>query len=69
MAKKYKINEDLFNQIFSPSSPQHAELLRNKIFSVIEECEEINEESEKISESTIDNLYSVRNTLKIINLK
>lgn len=69
MAKKYKINEDLFNQIFSPSSPQHAELLRNQIFSVIEENDEIIDVSEKISESTIDNLYSVRSTLKIINLK
>ncbi|MGN0282690.1 MAG: hypothetical protein ACI4B3_10410 [Prevotella sp.] len=69
MAKKYRINEDLFNQIFSPSSPQQAEILRNQIYSVIEVREDTNDDSEEISESTIDNLFSVRSTLKIINLK
>lgn len=69
MAKKYRINEDLFNQIFSPSSPQQAEILRNKIYSVIEETEVTIAESEEISESTVDDIFSVRRTLKIINLK
>ncbi len=69
MAKKYKINEDLFNQIFSPSSSQQAEIMRNNIYSVIEEKEVEIVESEDISESTVDDFFSVRNTLKIINLK
>lgn len=69
MAKKYRINEDLFNQIFSPSSPQHAEFMRNKIYSVIEETEVTNVDSNEISESTIDDFFSVRSTLKIINLR
>ena len=69
MAKKYKINEDLFNQIFSPSSIQEAESLKNQIYSLIEETEVTIVESEEISESTIDDLFSIRSTLKIINLK
>ena len=69
MAKKYKINEELFNQIFSPSSPQQAEIMRNKIYSVIEEKDVAIVEPEEISESTVDDFFSVRNTLKIINLK
>lgn len=69
MAKKYKINEDLFNQIFSPSSIQEAESLKNQIYSIIEETEVTIVESEEISESTIDDLFSIRGTLKIINLK
>ncbi len=69
MAKKYKINEDLFNQIFSPSSIQEAESLKNQIYSIIEETEVTIVESEEISESTIDDLFSIRSTLKIINLK
>lgn len=69
MAKKYKINEELFNQIFSPSSIQEAESLKNQIYSIIEETEVTIVESEKISESTIDDLFSIRSTLKIINLK
>lgn len=69
MAKKYKINEELFNQIFSPSSIQEAESLKNQIYSIIEETEVTIVESEEISESTIDDLFSIRSTLKIINLK
>lgn len=69
MAKKYLINEDLFNEIFSPSSPQQAEIMRNKIYSVIEETEVTIAKSEEISESTVDDIFSVRSTLKIINLK
>ena len=69
MAKKYKINEDLFNQIFSPSSIQEAELLKDQIYSIIEETEVTIVESEEISESTIDDFFSIRFTLKIINLK
>lgn len=69
MAKKYKTNEDLFNQIFSPSSIQEAESLKNQIYSLIEETEVTIVESEEISESTIDDLFSIRSTLKIINLK
>lgn len=69
MAKKYKINEDLFNQIFSPSSIQEAEFLKDQIYSIIEETEVTIVESEEISESTNDDFFSIRSTLKIINLK
>ena len=47
-----------------------SEELKNKIYSVIEEISCDNEaQAEVFSESTIDDVFTTKNTLKIINLK
>lgn len=70
MEKKFRINDELFNQIFSIDSLCQAEELKNKIYSVIEDMSCDNEaQAEVFSESTIDDVFTTKNTLKIINLK
>lgn len=70
MERKFRINDELFNQIFSIDSFGQAEELKNKIYSVIEEVSNDNEaQAEVFSESTIDDVFTTKNTLKIINLK
>ncbi len=70
MERKFKINDELFNQIFPIDSFGQAEELKNKIYSVIEEIPICNEaQAEVFSESTIDDVFTTKNTLKIINLK
>lgn len=70
MEKKFRINEDLFNQIFSSDSLRQQEELKNKIYSVIEEIPIDDEaQAEVFSESTIDDVFATKNPLKIINLK
>ena len=70
MEKKFRINEDLFNQIFSSDSLRQQEELKNKIYSVIEEIPIDDEaQAEVFSESTIDDVFATKYPLKIINLK
>jgi hypothetical protein len=70
MERKFRINDELFNQIFSICSSCQSEELKNKIYSVIEEISCDNEaQAEVFSESTIDDVFTTKNTLKIINLK
>lgn len=70
MERKFRINDELFNQIFSIDSSCQSEELKNKIYSVIEEISCDNEaQAEVFSESTIDDVFTTKNTLKIINLK
>lgn len=70
MERKFKINDELFNQIFPIDSLCQAEELKDKIYSVIEEIPNDNEaQVEVFSESTIDDVFTTKNTLKIINLK
>lgn len=70
MERKFKINDELFNQIFHIDSLCQAEELKDKIYSVIEEIPNDNEaQAEVFSESTIDDVFTTKNTLKIINLK
>ena len=70
MERKFRINDELFNQIFSIGSSCQSEELENKIYSVIEEISSDNEaQAEVFSESTIDDVFTTKNTLKIINLK
>lgn len=70
MERKFRINDELFNQIFSIGSSYQSEELKNKIYSVIEEISCDNEaQAEVFSESTIDDVFTTKNTLKIINLK
>lgn len=70
MERKFRINDELFNQIFSIDSFCQSEELKNKIYSVIEEISCDNEaQVEVFSESTIDDVFTKKNTLKIINLK
>ena len=69
MERKFRINDELFNQIFSIDSLYQQEDLKNRIYSVIEEIPIVNEtQAEVFSESTIDNVFSTKNALKIINL-
>lgn len=68
MERKFRINDELFNQIFSIGSSCQSEELKNKIYSVIEEIS-CDNEAEVFSESTIDDVFTTKNTLKIINLK
>ena len=70
MERKFRINDELLNQIFSIDSFCQSEELKNKIYSVIEEISCDNEaQAEVFSESTIDDVFTTKNTLKIINLK
>lgn len=70
MERKFKINDELFNHKFPIDSFGQAEELKNKIYSVIEEIPICNEaQAEVFSESTIDDVFTTKNTLKIINLK
>ena len=70
MERKFRINDELFNKIFSIDSFCQSEELKNKIYSVIEEISCDNEvQAEVFSESTIDDVFTTKNTLKIINLK
>ena len=70
MERKFRINDELFNQIFSIGSSCQSEELKNKIYSVIEEISCDNEaQAEVFSESTIDDVFTTKNILKIINLK
>lgn len=70
MERKFRINDELFNQIFSIGSYCQSEELKNRIYSVIEEISCDNEaQAEVFSESTIDDVFTTKNTLKIINLK
>lgn len=70
MERKFRINDELFNQIFPIDSFCQSEELKNKIYSVIEEipCDD-EAQAEVFSESTIDDVFTTKNTLKIINLK
>lgn len=70
MERKFRINDELLNQIFSIDSFCQSEELKNKIYSVIEEISCDNEvQAEVFSESTIDDVFTMKNTLKIINLE
>ena len=70
MERKFRINDELLNQIFSVDSFCQSEELKNKIYSVIEEISCDNEvQAEVFSESTIDDVFTTKNTLKIINLE
>lgn len=70
MERKFRINEELFNQIFTKDSFREVEDLKNMIYSVIEDISCDNEaQAEVFSESTIDDVFTKKNTLKIINLK
>ncbi len=70
MERKFRINDELLNQIFSIDSFCQSEELKNKIYSVIEEISCDNEvQAEVFSESTIDDVFTTKNTLKIINLE
>lgn len=70
METKFRINDELFNQIFFIDSFCQSEELKNKIYSVIEEISCDNEaQAEVFSESTIDDVFTTKNILKIINLK
>lgn len=69
MERKFKINDELFNQIFPTDSVSQSEELKNKIYSLIEEIPGDNEaKAEEISESTVNDVFKTKNTLKIINL-
>lgn len=70
MERKFRINDELLNQIFSIDSFCQSEELKNKIYSVIEKISCDNEvQAEVFSESTIDDVFTTKNTLKIINLE
>lgn len=70
MERKFRINDELLNQIFSIDSFCQSEELKNKIYSVIEEISCDNEvQAEVFSESTIDDVFTTKNTFKIINLE
>lgn len=69
MERKFKINDELFNQIFPTDSVSQSEELKNKIYSLIEEIPSDNEaKAEEFSESTVNDVFKTKNTLKIINL-
>ncbi|WP_288509061.1 hypothetical protein [uncultured Prevotellamassilia sp.] len=69
MERKFKINDELFNQIFPTDSVGQSEELKNKIYSLIEEIPCDNEaKAEEFSESTVNDVFKTKNTLKIINL-
>ena len=70
MERKFRISDDLFTQIFETKSLQLPEELEKILYSVIEKKPIDNEVcAEKYSESTIDDVFSIKNTLKIINLE